>query len=101
MLVDAGADSLQLQRQSTFKQEAYPPHAPVIATRRRRQRFVSFPGPAVQSDLNREGRKLAQVVGDLLVDKNAVRKQRDQEALLLCVGVDLEKIFAGKDFAAG
>ena len=47
------------------------------------------------------GTVFGKVIGDALVDHRAVRKEGDEESALLGLGVNLEKVFAGEDFAAG
>src|SRR4051812_23535921 len=76
-------------------------HATVKATRELRECFVGFFGAAVECDLDGKRRIFAQIIGDLLVDQNAIGKERYDEALLLRKRVDFEEIFARKDFAAG
>ena len=100
MLVDAGAYSFQLQWQIAVQQESDSPHAALIAARYLCKRFVGFPGPPVKRDFNSKRRVLAQIISDLFVDEDPIGEQRNQKPFLLCEGIDLEEIFAGKNFAA-
>ena len=65
------------------------------------QPLVGLARAAVEGDLDRERPPLDQVVGDRRGDLRAVREQRDQQAALLGVRVDLEEVPAREDLAAG
>ena len=101
MLIDTGCHSLQLQRKISLLEQPNPPQAPVIRSRNHRQSFVCLPRAAIQSNFDGEGRPLHQIVGDLFINEGAVGEQGNQESFFLGVGVDIEKIFAGENFAAG
>ena len=52
MLVDAGRDRLQLQRQAAFLEQPDPAQAPVVRARDRRQRLIRLASAAVERDLD-------------------------------------------------
>jgi len=56
---------------------------------------------AVQRNLDGKGTKLGEIVGDLGGNEGAVGEQSDEQPFLFCIGVDVQKILAGKDLSAG
>src|SRR5579864_4023849 len=99
--IDLGANGLELQRQPALQQEADSPHAAVVAAGHLSQLLVGLASLAIKRDLDSEGRKLAQIIGNSFVDQGPVGEERDQEALLLGAGVNLKKVFARENLAAG
>jgi len=58
MLIDAGRNRLQLEREASFPEQSDPAQAAVVRARNRRQRLISLARPPVERDLDREGRPL-------------------------------------------
>ena len=101
MLIDTRRNRLQLQRQASFLQQVDASQAAVVRTRDHRERFVCLSRAAVERDLDREWRPLREVIRNPLVDDRTVGEQRDQKSFFLGVGVDLEEVFARKNFTSG
>src|SRR5208337_2698029 len=91
----------QLEQKTPLTQQFNSAETSIIRARNRRQRLVGFPRASIQRDLDVKRRPLHQIVGNLLRDQRAVSEECDQKALLLGVGVNVEKILAGKNFASG
>ncbi len=90
--VDGRADGLQLERQVPLQQEMNAAQAVVVRSGDARQPLVGRFRGAVEGDLDGEGAAGGQPVGDALVDERAVGEERDEEAALFGVAVDLQKI---------
>src|SRR5947209_18212002 len=83
-----------------FFQKPDPAQAAIIRSCYSSKCLVGLAGASIQRDLDGKRRPLGEVVGNLLSDNRAIREERNKESLLLCVGVDLQKILASKDFTA-
>jgi len=101
VLVDGHCHGLELQRQVSFHQQANASHAAVKGTGNAGQLFVGLPGTPVKRNLDGKGTKPGQIVGDLGGNESPIGEQSDEQPFLFCIGVDVQKILAGKDLAAG
>ena len=100
VLVDRDPDRLERQRKPPLHEQPDPIHAAFIRPRNAGQPLVRFLCPAVEGDLDSEGTVVGKKVGDLGSDQRAVGEQRDEEPLLLGIGVDAQKIFPREDFSS-
>jgi hypothetical protein len=99
--VDGGRYRRELQGEVPLKEQPDAPHATVIGARNLCQFFVGLARRAIESNFDGKGPVFRKVICDALVDHRAVREKRDQEAALLGLGVNLKKVLARKNLAAG
>ena len=88
-------------RQSSLAQQLDSAQAPFIRAGDGGEFLVGFFGSAIQRNLDAEGRPLRQIVRNFLSDEGAIGEESNQKTLLLGVGVNLQEVLAGEDFAAG
>src|SRR5580658_6336653 len=72
VLVDAGGDGLELERQASFAQQFDAAQTSLIGAGDRGQLLVRLFGPSVQRDFDGERWPLHEIVGNLFVDQRAI-----------------------------
>ena len=99
--IDGGGDGLELKRKIAFAEQTNALHAAIVGTGNPSECFVGFACGAVEGDFNGKGTVFNEVIRDPGRDHCAVGEEGDEKAALLCFGVNIEKIFAGKNLSAG
>lgn len=99
--IDGRWDGFQLERKATLKQKVDSLHAAIKGTGNAGQGLVGLAGCAIDRDFDGKRAIFDEVIGDLRSNHGAVGEERDQEAALFGLGIDIQEVFAREDFAAG
>jgi hypothetical protein len=92
---------LEAERELALHEEANTAKAPIIGTGDACHPFIRLSGPAIQSDFDGERGPLLEEIGQLRDDERTIGEERDQQAFLLGVRVNLAEIFPDENFPAG
>ena len=99
--IHGSGNGFKFEGQAALKQQGDTPHAAVERARNLGQSIVGFPRRAIQGDLNIEGAVFHEVVRNPRRNQGAVGEQGDQESTPFRLGVNIQKVLAGENFAAG